>query len=224
MRRASALIAAACTLLAAACSSQHDGAAASQATGTSNSPAPAKPNITQVTPTMVVGEDAFPQVPNATWKPGYLVPEADNGPSGSSPESGECAALFAGVAHDKNSLARAALMGQRRNPMFKIELTVPKDGRLPEWSSLASKCSSVTAGNKQYTFQHVSADQLPSWATITGITVKHDGDEDTALGVFGNYRGLFVFVQTSRQPAPTADDANAAAKLFSDQVAKLGLL
>lgn len=210
-----ALATAACVIWVAGCASSSDGSASSHTSGALRSSEPSRPNITQLSGSMVVNEKSFPQISDATWKPGYIVPDSSRG------ARSDCGLLLSGAAHVENSLARAALIGQSRNPMFKVELSLPTDGQLPNWGALVDKCGSFTAGNRTLTIRRASSGQLPSWATAARITIKDDGGEDTAQVIYGNYRGVAIFVQASRKPEPTDDDAAAATTLFNDQVAKL---
>ncbi len=132
-------------------------------------------------------------------------------------DSSECAPLLLKVQRGKDALARASLMGEGRNPIFRIDLVLPT-AALPDWSSLVEKCRSIRSGDRAVQVESASLDGLPPSAVAMNMIGAPDRE---TLVIAGNYRGLIVFLQVHREPELTAEDASAATKLFNDQVAKL---
>ncbi|MGE5695554.1 MAG: hypothetical protein ACM4D3_10060 [Candidatus Sericytochromatia bacterium] len=199
-----------CIGLVSGCASTHDGhpVRAEATAGVS-----AKPDITRMSESLVVGRDSFPAEPGANWRAPYMAEHSSSG------DPAQCAPLLLDVEHSDDSLARASLMGENRNPIFRIDLVLPTEA-LPDWTSLVEKCRSFGRGDNRFMVKPASIDALPSSVAAFRMTIS-DVDDRESLVVVGNYRGLILYLQVHRKPALTADDTSAAARLFNDQVAKL---
>lgn len=211
----------AATLSLGGCGNEQPVQHATAVNESSSSVKSSKPNITQMSESLVVGQDSFPTVDDGEW----LAPKISTSPSYKyvHADPKECWALvggYGGVPHGPNSVAWA---GVRKNGGadidFTVELILP-NADLPEWSSILDRCHAVSEPHEHWAFQPISAENVPSWAVRT-MKVNDDPNSHyynwKAFQIFGNYHGLVVEVSMHRLPEPTADDIAAATRVFNCQ-------
>lgn len=202
-------------LALAGCSSTHGPGDAAQSSTAAT--ASAKPDITQLSLPIVAGRESFPDIPDPQWRAPFIDEYGFDGRITPMPEPRECLPLLRGVPHGKNSAARAILKSQgvpRRE--YNVEITLPS-GSPPNWNALLDKCGTITRRDAHYTMQRIANDQIPSWA----VAIRVQNGDTPCVAIIGNYRGVVITALAAQQPNLTAEDATAATKLFTDQVAKL---
>lgn len=184
-----------------------------------------KPDITQISDTLVVGRDAFP-AGSDQWLPPRIF-SLDSGRVSADPK--ECAAIVggpSGIPHGPNSVAVASLRNNGgRDLDFSVTVTLPSNGEdLPDWSALVDKCHAVNDEQDHWAVEPSRAEHVPPGAISVNVTNDDPHSQYhgwKAFQISGSYRGLAVVVSVHRRPEPSSDDVTAAVKAFNSQITKL---
>jgi hypothetical protein len=226
------LAATAAALLAAlsvACSSPAD-----QSGAQGGESPPPRPDFTQVTESMFVGESAIPDGAAKNFSGAVLNADGHN-PNDDGVDPPECAPIASGPAHGQGGAAQWTKWPTDGSDMpvetVKVLISVPT-GRpdLQALRTLLGKCKTLQAAGLSWTasppLQHPG---LPESAVAwryeqTGVSpVIGEEVHITGLAIFGLSRGLYVRVSTDHTNGEEISpaDIDMLVKLFNDQVAKL---
>lgn len=173
-----------------------------------------KPKITEVTASMIVGRSSFPGTGDKGWNGPRVDPHGSSATKMVTATPEECAPIVDGPVH-KGGRGIANLRDDNRRAS--VELVVPTTE--PDYAKLVQECPTITRGNKTIEVKPLPIADLPTWAASASLALS-DGP-DQALGIWGAYRGVLIFVEVSQDGPLTAADTAAGAKIFNDQVAQL---
>jgi hypothetical protein len=214
-QRKTPVLAAACVLAAVACSSSLDSSDTRSLPTSAVSSDSRKPDILDVTQSMIVGRESFPASGSARWNGPRIDPHSNDGGTSASPpaDPAECGPLLFGAPAPATGKANLVAEDNRR---FSVEISVPT--QRPDFDALVDKCETVERGDRRFNFERASIADLPDWSTSVHITIE--SREGQGTGIYGYYRGVLIFVEVSGE-SPTSADDTTAGLIFNDQVAKL---
>src|ERR1700736_1045493 len=160
-----------------------------------------KPNITQLTESMLVDQSSFPNI-----QPSQYVRAISGNRVDIQVNPPECAPLAVGYNTSKSGYA--GLVQQQGR--WDISITVVSDP--PDVNTLQNNCGTVSGSGPiaplvTWHITPLALTGVPGWAGAVAM----DGDAT----VFGTYRGVFIKSNSG------LDRQNDAVKLFNEEVAKL---
>ncbi|MEZ0364284.1 hypothetical protein ACAG26_11355 [Mycobacterium sp. pUA109] len=159
-----------------------------------------KPDITQLTESMLVDQSSFPNIPGSKFVRSISGNTVDVEVSPS-----ECSPLVVGDSTPQSGYAGVVGVGG-----MDVHLTVTSDP--PDIRTLLDNCGTVSGSGPTvplvtWHITPIDVAGVPSWAGAVDMSGN--------ATVFGTYRGVFVKSNADR------DRENDAVKVFNDQVAKL---
>lgn len=215
-RRRTAVIAAAFMMAATvSCSSAADDSSAGQESAAPASAESPKPDFTQVKGPMFVERTGLLNGLGMVFTPPDIKTDvgAPNGPV----VPPECGPIFWGPTPTQFGSESWSTMTPTKNSGFKLILTVPAERT--DFAALVGKCGTIEHQGASVTVTPLSLPGVPQWATAMRTAAEGaDGAQ-----IIGLYRGLYISVVFNQTPAGdlAADDSDALARLFYEQVRKL---
>jgi hypothetical protein len=180
---------------------------------------PQKPELTEVTTSMLVDRSAIPGSAAMEFTPPSITTDIDVPVDGIDPA--ECGPLFRGPISKQLGSASWSTSGSPETAteveLFSLSVLVPSER--PDLRSLLPKCEIVRYQGVVGNTSPLSLPGAPNWALGTRVSTQGaDG-----AGLIGLVRGLYVSVVFTQKPNGdiSPDDTEALVKLFNDQVAKL---
>jgi hypothetical protein len=164
-----------------------------------------KSDIAHLTESMLVDESSFPSINGAHWKSGVVTQSAVN----SQFRPTECGAILGAVNATESGVAMLIGTGKGKSSSAMVGIYLPTE--LLDVKTIQSGCSKIDDmpnPTAEWKTKPIDLAGVPSWAG--GLLLN-----DTAVKVFGTYRGVFI---NSSCDISRKDDA---VKLFNDELAKL---
>jgi hypothetical protein len=160
-----------------------------------------KPNITQLTESMLVDQSSFPNI-----QPSGFVHAISGNRVQTQVSPPECAPIAVGYNTPQSGYA-GLVMTQGR-----LDMTITVVSDPPDIQTLRNNCGTVTGSGPltplvTWNVQPLDLAGVPSWAGAAIVS----GDAK----IFGTYRGVFI------QSNSSLDRESDALKIFNDEVAKL---
>jgi hypothetical protein len=159
-----------------------------------------KPDVTQLTESMLVDQSSFPDIPGSKFVRAISGNRVDVQIS-----PAECSPLVVGYSTPQSGYAGVVGVGG-----MDVHLTLTTDP--PDIQTLLNNCGTVTGSGPTIPLVtwhirplHVAG--IPSWAGAA--------DMSGSAAVFGTYRGVFINSNSG------LDRENDAVQIFNDQVARL---
>ena len=207
-----ALAAAACMVaMTVSCSSTVNKPAAPEP-----SEPPQKPELTQVTTSMFVDRSAVPNNSGMTFSAPDISSDWEGPADPVDPP--ECGPLFWGPQPTQAGSVSwtppipAGTSTNNKGKFFNLFLIVPAER--PDLRSLLGKCGTIEIQGIATKVSPLPMPGVPSWALPTRVAA-HGAN---GAGIIGLYRGLYVSVSFTQNPAAdlSPNDTDALVKLFND--------
>lgn len=173
-----------------------------------------KPDIGQLTVSMIADRQSFPVAEDASWNGPRIDPYS--GGSRSAYEPQQCSILVTGPAA-ADGIGKANMRIGDRHLAVEISIATER----PDFAAILDQCPTVTKGDQTAQLSRKMTEGLPSWSTELALNTTSGDHMHENLGIMGIYRGVYILVEASNDGTITTDNAAAAVKIFNDEVAIL---
>jgi hypothetical protein len=206
-RRAILQVVVACAVLAVSA-----GCSPSGSRGASASTAATKPDITELTASMLVDQSSFPTIDGGKWQVGGST---KNGavPNRLPVEPTECSVIVYGL-----TSSQAAAVSLSASDTF-IGIILQLTQERPDVKALPQTCRTYEQGDgSTATVTSLVPSGLPTWAVVLDTEYSNDS---RGLNIMGFCRGVFVRAIYSDPSKASSELAEPLLRIFNAEVAKL---